>query len=184
MQAGEGATHAKANRPFGTVRKFLKDRRAATAVEFTLLAAPFFLLLMVLAETSTVFIGELVLDHAVARVGREVRTGQVTNANLNKSQFRQMICDRVDFLMDCDKLNVDLRSYGSFSAIPTSIPIKNGDIDTSALGFSLPAAQTITALRVYYKWPLYTDVMREISTKMKDRSFVMVSSAAFRTEPF
>ncbi|MCB8836822.1 TadE/TadG family type IV pilus assembly protein [Aurantimonas sp. VKM B-3413] len=184
MQAGKGATDAKANGPFRAFCRFLRDRQAATAVEFTLLAAPFFLLLMVLAETSTVFIGELVLDHAVARVGREVRTGQVTNANLSKAQFEQMICDRVNFLMDCSKLNVDLRSYGSFASIPTNIPVKNGDIDTAALGFSLPATQTITALRVYYKWPLYTDVMREISTKMDDRSFVIVSSAAFRTEPF
>ena len=43
------------------------------AVEFALLAFPFFLLMMVLIETSTIFYAELVMDRAVAKVGREVR---------------------------------------------------------------------------------------------------------------
>ncbi|MEX6508883.1 TadE/TadG family type IV pilus assembly protein [Jiella sp. M17.18] len=166
------------------LRAFLRDRRGATAIEFAILAGPFFILMLVLLETSTIFIGELVLDRAVAKVGREVRTGQATNAGVSKADFRQMICDEVSFMMNCGKLQIDLQSYGTFSAIPTSIPVKNGDIDASKLGYALPTSETITALRVYYKWPLYTDVLREMSTTMSDHSFVLVASAAFRTEPF
>ena len=105
------------------------------AVEFALLAFPFFLLMMVLIETSTIFYAELVMDRAVAKVGREVRTGQITTAGLDAAEFKQKLCDEVDFLFDCAKLHVDLKTYNSFGLVPTNVPVKDGDLDTTGFGF-------------------------------------------------
>ncbi|ORE98371.1 TadE/TadG family type IV pilus assembly protein [Aurantimonas sp. 22II-16-19i] len=163
---------------------FLRNRDGAMAVEFALLAFPFFLLMMVLIETSTIFYAELVMDRAVAKVGREVRTGQITTAGLDATEFKQKLCDEVDFLFDCAKLHVDLKTYDSFGLVPTNVPVKDGDLDTTGFGFASPSGEKVTALKAYYKWPLYVDVLRELATQMSDHSFVIVGSAAFMTEPY
>nr|WP_281065560.1 TadE/TadG family type IV pilus assembly protein [Jiella sonneratiae] len=164
--------------------RFFGDHRGVVALEFAVLALPFFLLMFVLIETATVFIAELVMDRAVAKIGREVRTGQITAASLSKDDFKAKLCDEVDFLFDCTKLQVDLKTYGTFGAVPTSVPVKNGDIDSSGFSYTTPSAETITSLKAYYKWPLYVDVLRQLATTMSDHSFVIVGSAAFMTEPY
>ena len=154
------------------------------AVEFALLAFPFFLLMLVLLETATIFFAELVMDRAVAKVGREIRTGQITSAGLSQTDFKQKLCVEVNFLFDCSKLQVDLKTYSSFGLVPTSVPVKNGTIDTTGFSYTAPSGEMITSLKAYYKWPLYVDVLRELATSMSDHSFVIVGSAAFMTEPY
>ncbi|WP_167591678.1 TadE/TadG family type IV pilus assembly protein [Jiella endophytica] len=181
---------ARAHRPAADLRRtgrllpFIRNRDGATTVELALLAVPFFVLMMVLIETSTIFFAELVMDRAVAKVGREVRTGQITSAGLSKEDFKKKLCDEVDFLFTCAKLQVDLKTYASFGVVPTSVPVKNGDIDSSGFSYSTPSGEVITSLKAYYKWPLYVDVLREMATGMSDHSFVVVGSAAFMTEPY
>lgn len=166
------------------VPSFLADREGVVAIEFAILALPFLLLMLVLMETATIFYAELVMDRAVAKIGREVRTGQITSADLSQDEFKAKLCAEVDFMFDCSKLQVDLKTYGSFGAVPTSAPIKNGDLDTTGFSYTKPTGETITALKAYYKWPLYVDVLRDMATGMSDRSFMVVGSAAFMTEPY
>lgn len=163
---------------------FLRNRDGAVAIEFVILALPFLLLMLVLLETATVFYAELVMDRAVAKIGREVRTGQITNADLTETEFKAKLCAEVNFMFDCSKLQVDLKTYGSFGAVPTSAPVKDGDLDATGFSYTKPTGEMITALKAYYKWPLYVDVLREMSTGMSDHSFMVVGSAAFMTEPY
>ncbi|MBP0615636.1 TadE/TadG family type IV pilus assembly protein [Jiella mangrovi] len=174
---------ARQTKPSGKA-SFIRNRDGAVAIEFAMLALPFFLLMTVLIETATIFVAELVMDRAVAKIGREVRTGQITSADLTQAEFEQKLCDEVDFMFDCSKLEVDLKSYSSFGLVPTSVPIKDGDLDSSGFSFTKPSGETIAALKAYYKWPLYLDVLRELATGMNDHSFVIVGSAAFMTEPY
>ena len=182
-KADQIATNAKRRSRRGP-GAFLRNRDGAMALEFAMLAVPFFLLMLVLIETSTIFFAELVMDRGVAKIGREVRTGQITGANLSQVEFKQKLCDEVNFLFDCSKLKVDLKTYSSFGVVPSSIPIKNGDIDSTGFSYSTPSGEKVTALKAYYKWPLYVDVLRELASGMSDRSFVIVGSAAFITEPY
>jgi len=165
-------------------REIARDRSGVAAVEFAMLGLPFLLLLLLLLETGGIFIAELVMDQAVSTVGREVRTGQVTNADLTEAEFKNKICQEVNFLFDCANLHVDLRTYGSFSSISNAVPVKDGDIDGSGFAYTKPGSEQIAALKVYYKWPLYTEIMRSSITDMSDRSFVIVGTAVFQTEPF
>lgn len=169
---------------FSNLDRLRKDRSGATVVEFALLAMPFLLVVFAILETSLVFLGELTLDNAVQRVGRTVRTGEVQAANLSEAEFRSRLCGEVDFLLDCNKLQVDLNFYPAFSAIPAAAPIKDGDLDASGFGYALSGASSIVALRVYYKWPIYTDLMRKYLSDMDDGSHLLASMAAFRTEAF
>ncbi|WP_331684288.1 TadE/TadG family type IV pilus assembly protein [Consotaella aegiceratis] len=167
----------------GIRTRFARDRQGTTAVEFALLAAPFFAIVFALLETSIVFLAELTLDHAVDRVGRQVRTGEIQD-DMSAEDFQDRICDDIDFLMDCDNLVIDLRSYADYADIPATAPVTEGDLDSSGLGYAPGSSETIMALRAYYKWPLYTDVMHKYLSNMSDGSFLIASMAAFKTEPY
>ncbi|WP_102961047.1 TadE/TadG family type IV pilus assembly protein [Mangrovicella endophytica] len=165
-------------------RLFSRDRSGATVIEFAMLALPFFGLVFATLETSLVFLGEVALDHAVEQVGRKIRTGEVAAKKMDEATFKKEICDQVSYLMDCSKLKIDLNTYTSFASIPILTPMKDGDVDSSGFGYKLPAGETITALRVYYKWPIFTDVMRKYLSDTADGSHLLFGMAAFRTEPY
>ncbi len=169
---------------------FGRDRRGVAAIEFALLTFPFFMIVFATLETAMVFMAELTLDSAVERTARQVRTGEAqkggaTKTGLTSAEFRSAICKEVSFLLDCSKLQIDLRFYGDNNYdVPTSVPMKNGDLDTTGFGYALPPKNQVTQLRVYYKWPLLLDFMRKSFTTMPDGTFLIVSTAAFKTEPF
>ncbi|BDA82645.1 pilus assembly protein TadG [Aureimonas sp. SA4125] len=168
----------------GRIFRLAGDRRGSAAVEFAILAVPFFLTIFAIIETSIVFLAELTLDQSVDRVARKVRTGELQKANMTAEDFKKEICKGVEFLLDCSKLNVDIKVYPDFGALNQPTPVKNGDIDPSGFGYQLGGPETINALRVYYKWPIHTDMMRAYLSDMADGSHLLYSMAAFRTEPF
>lgn len=167
-----------------TIGLFRRDRRGVAAIEFAMLALPFFATIFAILETSLVFVGELTLDQSVDRVARKIRTGELTKAEPSVEDFRKDICSGVSFLMDCDKLMIDLKVYDQFSDLPPPSPILSGDVNTADFGYELGGPEEITALRVYYKWPIHTDIMRRYLSSMNDGSHLLFSMAAFRTEPF
>ncbi|KQT53857.1 MULTISPECIES: TadE/TadG family type IV pilus assembly protein [unclassified Aureimonas] len=169
----------------GILRRFRRDRKGVAAIEFALLALPFFLMIFAAIETSIVCLAEMTLDQAVDQVGRTVRTGQAQKANLTKDAFKQQICAKVGFLLACDKLSVDVATYDNFAAIPE--PLTNGKLDTSGFGYAPGGKETITAVRAFYKWPITTDMMRKYLAdggEKGDGTHLLYAISAFRTEPF
>ena len=69
------------------VRRFNKDREGTTAVEFAILAFPFFLLLFGIIECSLLFFAGQMLESAVDDVGRKIRTGQL-DQTMTEDQLR------------------------------------------------------------------------------------------------
>jgi Flp pilus assembly protein TadG len=52
-----------------------RDRSGSAAVEFAMIAAPFFLLLFAMIEVAAVFFTGTVLENAVLETARQIRTG-------------------------------------------------------------------------------------------------------------
>ena len=166
----------------GLIRRFSRDRGGVAAIEFAILAIPFFMLVFALLETALVFFGELSLDQAVEDVARGVRVGRYADAS--ESQFRADLCKEVQVVMDCTKLAVDLRSYDSFADLPKSVRTTDGTFDTSGLGYEQIAGNKIAALRVTYHWPIVTDLIRKSLSDLSDGTHLIAATAAFKTEPF
>lgn len=160
------------------------ETEGAIAVEFALLALPFFLLTFAVLETASVFIGELTLENAVARVGRTVRTGEVAGAQLSSDDLRKRVCQAVPLRINCQKLSVDLRSYSRFSDIPTVIPMKDDALDVGSFTYEWGTPGQIMALRVFYEWPVHTDLMRTYLSNVPDGNHMLVAVDVFKTEPF
>lgn len=165
-------------------RRFAGDRRGVAAIEFAMLAIPFFLLIFALIETALIFLGEFTLDQAATRVARLVRTGEAQKAALSADDFRKAICTEVSYLLKCADIAIDLKVYQSFADLPPPPAVQNGSLNTAGFGYQLGGTQAVQALRIYYKWPVLTDMMRSTLSDMSDGSHLLSSIVVFQTEPY
>ena len=166
------------------LKRVKRNRDGAAAIEFAFLATPFFFIVFALLETAMVFVADITLEQAVAKAGRNVRTGQVATSNLSEADFRQMLCNEINLLLSCDEIMIDLRSYPSFSAIPTQAPINGGALNTSDFRYEQGKAGEIMALRAFYEWPLFTDIMHSVLSDIDGGKHLVASTAVFQAEPF
>src|SRR6218665_900948 len=138
-------------------RRITRSRDGAAAIEFALLAIPYFMIVFAILETFIAYTGEQLVANGVDTMARKLRTGNITynlgrTTDMNQTQFRTAFCDEVSILIKCsaseiatpDKLFLDVRTFSSFALIPTTIPTaSNGDLDTSTFAYAPGAQNTI-----------------------------------------
>ena len=184
MASGVKNTRRRWAGPFRALRR---DRRGATAIEFSLLALPFALLAFAILETTISFAAQQVLTNAVDRIARDIRTGQLTLANTTEQQFRDKICGEISVIVgsSCSGLVWDLKSYPTFADVPKSIPRSpDGDIDATGFDYDPGIDSSIVSLRLFYKWPVLTDVMRSSMSNLPDGKTLLYASVTWQNEPF
>ena len=184
-----------------------RDRDGAAAMEFALLAVPFMLLMFATFETFFAFAGEQLMANAVETMARKLRTGEITfgqgkPTDVTEAEFRQMFCDEISILGMCspteattpEKLYLDVRQFASFADMPLAVPKVSADefsdLDTSDFAFSPGGAETKNMLRAYYRWQIFTDLMRPYITNIRPASkpvptdFLIVQTATFESEAY
>jgi Flp pilus assembly protein TadG len=179
------AFSSAAGRALGQLRRFAKTEDGVTAVEFSIVAAPFFALMFAIFQTALVFFSQETLETAVSTAGREIRTGQAQQAGFSAAQFKNQICQQVAALFDCaDDLALDVRTYTTFDSINLATPLdKNGNFDPSAFTYNPGHGTDIVVVRAFYEWPVFKLLGFDISN-MADGNHMLAASAAFRNEPF
>lgn len=166
--------------------EWASDRRGQTAVEFALIAAPFFFIIFGLMEISLIFIMSTVLEHAVSDSSRGIRTGQAQEAGFSEVEFRNAVCSKMFDLMGCDSnLHIDVKRLNSFSAANLSSPLdSDGNFDDSDFDFQPGNANDIVAVRVYYEWGLITPILSAPLANMANGKHLIQAATVFRNEPF
>ncbi|WP_292550370.1 TadE/TadG family type IV pilus assembly protein [Mesorhizobium sp.] len=172
--------------------RFRGDRRGSTALEFAMLAVPFALLVFAILESCISFAGQEVMANITDDVARQLRTGQVRQANVTEATLKAMICGRLEIMVakDCPGLEVDLRAYPSFAAAAQAgFKIQDGEIeltgtDPAAFTVAPGLAESINMLRVFYKWPVMTDFMAKSMANLKDGNTLHFASMTWQNEPF
>ncbi|HPF23305.1 MAG TPA: pilus assembly protein [Hyphomonas sp.] len=163
-----------------------RERRGQTAVEFALIAAPFFFIIFGLMEICLIFIMSTVLEHAVSDASREIRTGQAQEAGFSQVEFRNSICDKMFGLMGCDSnLHLDVKRLSSFSTADLGSPVDaDGNFDDGDFDFQPGGANEIVAVRVFYEWTLVTPILSAPLANLANGKHLIQASAVFRNEPF
>ncbi|MFP1630152.1 TadE/TadG family type IV pilus assembly protein [Zhengella sp. ZM62] len=187
IRAGEIAEQGKTRRT-GLFRRFARNRKGATAIEFSVLAIPFCLLVFAILESSISFAAQQVMANAGDSVARQLRTGQIKPNAINEAALKQLICDKLEIIVadGCPGLEVDLREFNTFDAA-SKVRIKltaDKDIDTSDFDVDPGGALTINMLRVFYRWPVMTDLMRSSMSNLKDGKTLLFSTVTWRNEPY
>ena len=165
------------------VRRFGSDREGTTAVEFAMLAFPFFLLLFGIIECSLLFFAGQMLESSVDDVGRKIRTGQLDDT-MTAEEFKQQICDATSLLFDCDKIKVDLKIAATFDELDEPPKPENGKIDTSSYTFTAPCPEQIAMVTVTYEWPVFTNYVAMHISNLSSGNALLNAMSVFRTEPY
>src|SRR6185503_11284922 len=84
------------------LNRFRRAEKGVAAVEFAIIAIPFFLLLYAVIDTSLVYFATTTLENGIAAAGRQIKTGQAQKANMTQAQFRTLICNQISMLLKCD----------------------------------------------------------------------------------
>jgi Flp pilus assembly protein TadG len=137
---------------------FRRNRDGSAAVEFAMIAPMFFALIFAVIETGMVFMAGQVLETGVEDGARLFYTCQ----NPNTADFKASICSRTSMMLDCSKLDVDVRSYDPGATITITDPIDaSGKYVSTGFVYQPPICSATSppnktiVVRAFYQWPLY-----------------------------
>lgn len=174
--------HRSGQRRF--LKLFRKDRSGTSAVEFGIVAAPFFALLLSLIEVSLVFFGGFTLENAVDQAARLVRTGQAQQQGMGAEQFKEAVCDNVYALFNCTEgLKVEVQRFDDFDSIALDDPLEGGQLKES-YPFATGNGGDVVIVRAFYEWDLIADFPGVGLGNMANGSRLVAAAATFRNEPF
>lgn len=165
--------------------RFSKDETGVTAIEFGLLALPFFAIIGAIMETALVFLASQVLDSAVNDSSRLIRTGQAHVANYDSVAYRAAICDGLYGLFDCANLKIKVSPVANFSGAnigATTDPITGAWTVTENYNHGIGA--DIILVEAYYKWPIALNLFDFNLANLPDNTRMLSSVRVFRNEPF
>ena len=177
---------AKSLAALSTARRLLRQQDGAAAVEFGLVAAPFLALVFAIMESALVFFAGQTLETASADSARLIMTGQAQTQGFDQAKFKQAVCDRVHGLFDCNGgLYVDVKKYSSFASVNTAKPIdSSGNLQKGDFGYQPGGPGDIVVVRLMYEWPVYVSLLGLNLSDMSGSKRLLMSTVAFRNEPY
>jgi Flp pilus assembly protein TadG len=180
------------------MRRFVKRVKRANggsaAIEFAIVGPAFLLMMFSVIETGMVLFAGEILSHGISQASRQIRTGQAQAVSMTQAQFRQVVCNEVNYLLSCDvdKLHIDVRSFTSFGGSSFPPPMDaNGNIDPAATSNFDPGqtggvnpSSSIVLVRGFYEWQLFTPMFGQFLKNMPGNKRLLSASVAFKNEPF
>ncbi len=182
---------ATRSRRLKAVRRRWQEKRTsgAAAVEFAMLALPFFYFLFGIIETGVMFFVQATLTSATIDTARMIRTGQVQGA-ITPDDMKNNICGRMTGLVSLNtckaKLQVDMRVFGGFGGASfPDVKKPDGSLNVEAMTIEPTAACRVVLFRTFYPWEVMTPFMAPLMSNLPSGNEVLMASAAtFRTEPY
>ena len=165
------------------VRRLKDDDAGVTAIEFGMLAFPFFMLMMAIIESSLMFFANQVLESSVDDVGRQIRTGQLDDS-MTETELRTAICNASAVLFTCGDLKIDLQVVAEFDDLGDMPEPVDGVLEDSEFSFTAPGAKQIVMLSVLTEWPIYTNYLQSMLSKLDSNNGLLTAVAVFKTEPY
>jgi TadE-like protein len=170
---------------------WLRDEQGATAVEFGLVALPFFLFILGILGIGLYFFTTSSLEHGAEAAARKIRTGEAQKGALTVGDFKKLVCEEAGSYIDCDKLRVVLQHGEHWSDVsPISCIDSNGDVASSTgssdeivSGYT-GAASEVVLVTLCYEWDLAESFSFIEFAQNSDGAAILQAATAFRTEPY
>jgi Flp pilus assembly protein TadG len=182
--------------PFGSFRKLLRrfrrDRRGVTVVEFAFVAPIFFAMLFVIIETAMVFFASQVLETITQDSARLVLTGQAQGGSLSQEDFKKQVCAHpLIFMFDCSRIYVDVRSYPQATVVKIPNQIGPGSSFINDMKYCPGQDGSIAVVRLFYQWPIVIMKMLNVGydlsydlSNLSGGKRLLTGTAVFKNEPF
>jgi Flp pilus assembly protein TadG len=176
--------------------KFTSDDRGATAVEFAMVALPFFTLLAAIIEIAFRIWAAQNLDYALQKSARSLFTGAFqlstsgqSNPTVILDKLKTNLCNTGSLMgvFDCQSVKLDVTlssSYGN-GAPPTPFDPQSGGWSPSAgTQYVCPQPGSIVIVSAAVKFPVFFSFLKLSQNTFADGSQLLQSTAVFRAEPY
>lgn len=173
-------------------KKYKKDQEGATALEFAILAVPFFALLFSIVELAIVFFISSTLTYAMNEAARDVRTGEFQSSCGGAAEFKTAVCNKMGSLGNCNNLRIDVVSSPSGQFQPELLPPPPTIEDPANPGnpikppdtYAQTQARAVVVVRAQYYHKLSFPGQFTRLSNQPGNNRLLTSSTAFRNEPF
>ncbi|MGT2479640.1 TadE/TadG family type IV pilus assembly protein [Methylobacterium oryzae CBMB20] len=181
--------------------RFARARGGATAVEFALVAVPFFALVGACLENGIVFWEQEILQQAVADASRQIYTGafQTTNAGTTDSatlmgRFRRAICTQPNgtpriTIFNCANVRVSITQASSYTAASPVSPVATNasgvsDWNANFAGYSCAGASAIVIVQAAVDIPVFFPLLGAAVANLPNNRRVLQAATVFKVEPY
>lgn len=129
------------------IRSFARDRHGAAAVEFAIVAAPFFLLMLWLVQLGLYFMTQSAVDNGLLREAEAIRAGLVTGTLPNAANIKSGVVTYAGGLVSNNStLQVELRTLSELSAASVAITDGVANYGTTTSTLVLRASGQVIAI--------------------------------------
>lgn len=179
---------------------FLQRDDGTTAIEFAMVAVPFFMFIFGLMGVSTYFFIMTSIEKGMDQASRLVRTGQAQASDMTVGDFRKTICRRANSKADtdttdsgwvkCNNLQIFVQTFGSWADVQPASCLNNNQAvvstanDSDKIADYSGEANAIVLVTACYRWKMAGKLPYINLGQMADGSMMMQSATAFRTEPY
>lgn len=167
------------------LRRFVRRKDGAAAVEFGLVLLPFLSILFMIIETALVFFAQQTLETAAVDSGRLIMTGQAQS--FDAAAFKTQVCSRIYALFDCSSgMHVDVRNYAPGTTISNTVSYDSAGkpITQFSQGSSGTTSNNIVVVRLIYAWPITTPLAQMYLSSSGSTTRQLVATTAFVNEPY
>lgn len=165
--------------------RWIGDRQGVTAIEFSLLALPFIMFVIGIIELAMMFAGTFLLQGSVSEAARLIRTGQVQQSvgGDPREIFRETLCAEARILLDCDRVQFDVRTIERFRDAGARAGIdEDGNLENTS--FEAGGVSDIVIVRAAYLYPLMTPMIGRFFADYPNNRKLLLSTVVFQTEPY
>lgn len=170
---------------------FRSDENGATAIEFAMVAAPFFILIFMLVGFAMFFFVFNSLEKGMDQTSRLVRTGQAQKNNMTVNEFKQGICNSSGDWIRCNKVQVFVQKFPDWKSVnPQACLNADGSVVVNTASGTTPIStysgtqSEIVIVTTCYKWEFAQSIPYVKLGNMGDGSMMIQTATAFRTEPY
>ena len=166
------------------LRSLSKDRKGSAAIEFAILALPFFVVIFAIAEIAIMYFVDSGLDAALNKAVRSVRVGVAKTNNWDSKKFKEVVCNELAMSFNCPtKLKVRATVITNMASVAKIDPIDGGSLAVSE-DFDLGGSGSYVLIQAYLPWDPTFKLYTIASSQMSDGSYLLGSAELIKNEPF
>ncbi len=170
----------------GNIKGWVKETDGTTAIEFSLTAIPFVLLMVGILELAMMYTANSLIETATSNAARLIRTGQIQQSGLDpETMFREEFCDLAGTLIDCNEVVIEAIPMpdDSFMSVNGFPPQFDGSGNLSSQGFDAGAVNDVVLVRTAYQYEMMTPLVGQLLAGPGNKR-LMMSTIVFQTEPY
>ncbi len=162
-----------------------RNEKGSTAIEFSMLAMPFIMILVGTMEIGLMFASNSVLDGATGAAARMIRTGQLQQSGGDpRDIFVDKLCEKSSVLLDCSRFQVEVVEMDRFADYNSYAAEFDEDGNPQSRGFTPGGVNSVNLIRVFYRYNLATPLIGRFLGNGPNHSRMMVSTVVLETEPY